>query len=215
MISHRKFWIIGVFGIAAASLVLSCATQTPSIKPATVMQRDVFVCKGLSEDNNWVGVTDQFLPDKDSQVVVVAFLDKKDIENVIHVELVNPVENIATSESVIHPKDKSIGVYFSIPKLLQLGSEGEWKAIVYSDGEAIGESKFYIGEKPTDKEEEEGPRYYVVGSEGEEESGDQNAQDLSEEDRFSSYIREASPNLTIPLPPETKPADNPISPATP
>lgn len=200
MISYRKFWIVGVSSIIIALAIQSCATKSIVMKPSTIIQRDVFVCKGLSEDNNWVGITDQFLPTKDLQVVVVAFLDSLDAEKVINVELLNPMDNVAATETLLRPKERSIGIYFSMPSLIKLGGEGEWKATVFADGEAIGESKFYIGEKPVKDEKGEGPRYYVVGSESEEETGDESDSKRSEEDRFSSYIREATPNLTIPLP---------------
>jgi len=204
MISFPRLGLWVALGVGMTAIFHGCATQNLAMKPATLIQRDVFVCKGLSEDNRWVGITDQFLPDKDSRVVVVAFLDKQDSSKIVNFELVNPVDNVAASETLYFPKENPIGIYFSIPRLMKLGGEGEWKATVFADGEALGESRFYLGEKP-EKKDEEAIQYFVVGDEDEEDA-DASAKALSEEDRFSTYIREVTPSLTIPLPTEPKPA---------
>lgn len=205
MISFHRLGLWAAVGIGVAAFFHGCSTQTIAMKPATLIQRDVFVCKGLSQDNRWVGITDQFLPDRDSRVVVVAFLDKQDSSKIVNFELVNPVDNVAASETLYFPKENPIGIYFSIPRLMKLGGEGEWKATVFADGEALGESRFYLGEKP-EKEEKESTQYFVIGDEDEEDA-DASAKALSEEDRFSTYIREVSPSLTIPLPSEPRPSE--------
>ncbi|MGC9328648.1 MAG: hypothetical protein ACP5I1_13510 [Candidatus Hinthialibacter sp.] len=206
MALFRKIGILVCSSGLIAEILLGCSSQdTIAMKPATVIQRDVFVCKGLSEDNRWVGITDQFMPEKDSKLVVVAFLDRTDLNKTLNFELTNPMNNIAASESLFRPKKNPIGIYFTIPRLMSLGGEGEWKATVFADGEPLGESKFYIGEK-SDEEKEEGPRYFVVGADSLEESSDSSGQESSESDRFSSYIQEATPNLTIPIPEEPLPS---------
>ena len=205
MISSRKIWLCSFSLAVASAFLLNCSTpSTLALKPATILERDVFVCKGLSQDNRWVGVTDQFLPDRDSRVVVVAVLDRQDTRKVINFELINPLNNVVTSETIYSPKQNPLGVYFSIPNLMKLGGEGEWKATVFSDGEAIGESKFLIGEKK-EEDKDDTIEYFVVGGEDDEET-DESAQALSDEDRFSSYIREVTPTLSIPLPADSKPA---------
>ncbi|MBN2328369.1 MAG: hypothetical protein JXR73_14585 [Candidatus Omnitrophica bacterium] len=209
MALFRKSWILGFFTGLIGAFFLGCSTQeTIVMKPATVIQRDVFVCKGLSEDNRWVGITDQFLPEKDSKIVVVAFLDQFDVDKTLNFELTNPMENIAASEVLFRPKKNPIGIYFSMSRLMSLGGEGEWKATVFADGEPIGESKFHIGEKTEEDKDQEGPRYFVVGADTLEESPESSDQELSDSDRFSSYIQEATPNLTIPIPEEPLPSSD-------
>ena len=60
------------------------------IKPATIQTRDVFICKGLSADNRWVGVSDTFMPEDDTQIIVVAKFNEKDLKKVLKLQnLVN------------------------------------------------------------------------------------------------------------------------------
>ncbi len=192
--------------VASFLLFQSCATSTIAMKPAAIVQYDVFTCKGLSADNRWIGVTDQFLPEKDSRVVVVAVLSDKDISSYVNFELINPLDNVVISETMRYPKENPLGIYFGIPRLLKLGGEGDWKATVFVDGTAIGEAKFRIGEK-SDEDGDDGPRYFVVGDESTLDEDAEKLQAISEEDRFSSYIREATPNLSIPLTSDSEPVE--------
>ncbi len=207
MKSRLAFRFAGVLIVASFLLFQSCATSTIAMRPAAIVQYDVFTCKGLSADNRWIGVTDQFLPEKDSRVVVVAVLSDKDRFNYINFELINPLDNVVLSETMRYPKENPLGIYFEIPRLLKLGGEGEWKATVFADGIAIGEAKFRIGEKSKEDSDDEGPRYFVVGDESASDEDAQKLQAISEEERFSSYIREATPSLSIPLTSDSEPVE--------
>jgi len=201
------FRFAGVLIVASFLLLQSCATSSIALKPAAIVQYDVFTCKGLSAENRWIGVTDQFLPEKDSRVVVVAVLADKDINSFVNFELINPLDNVVISETMRHPKENPLGLYFEIPRLLKLGGEGEWKATVFADGMAIGEAEFRIGEKPKEDSDDTGPSYFVVGDESDSDEDAQKLQAASEEDRFSSYIREATPSLSIPLNSDSEPVE--------
>jgi hypothetical protein len=177
----------------------SCQTsQMAGMQPATIQSRDVFVCKGLSADNRWVGVTDTFMPDEDTQIVVVAKFDKSDLDGWIIYELTNPQDMVVLTQKFRYPKHNPLGIPFPMDRLLKVGEEGEWRATVYVDEFPIGDSVFYIGEKPGEEEEGEA-EYFIVG----EDSVDNDSTvpvSLSEEERFSSYIQETTPELEVPLP---------------
>ena len=166
-----------------------------SMVPATALQHDVFACKGLTEDNQWVGVTDQFSPDKDPQVVIVTLLAKQDSEARLFFEIRNPMNNIVFTESKPYPRERIIGIYYLMDNLMNRGGEGKWVATVYVDGEPIGQSVFYLGEKPKNEEEIKGQRYIVVE---ETENEKKVSLPVSEEERFANFIHEVSPELEIP-----------------
>ncbi len=190
--SSLPFWLIALmifFG-------LGCTTsQQAGIQPASVQTRDVFLCKGLTGDNRWVGVTDQFLPEDDPQVVVVAKFNPTDINKRIFFELTNPDDMVVLNEEIKNPPYNPLGVLFPMDRLLEVGEEGEWLATVYVDEFPIGDAEFYIGEKP-EEEEETTEEYFIVGEETLEE--DTAPPPISEEERFSSYIQEATPELDVP-----------------
>ena len=196
-------------------LLSSCSTgDRIAMEPATIQFRDVFTCKGLTADHLWVGVTDVFMPEEDPYVVVVAHLAPEDQETMVVYELTNPVDAVVLSEKRSYPKNNPLGISFSMDRLLALGGEGEWRATVYVDAKPIGDSVFYIGEKVERIEEEIGTRYFIVGEESLEK--DEAAADLlSDEERYGTYIREVSPELSIPLPQENEPATPMIPSVTP
>ncbi|HOJ59819.1 MAG TPA: hypothetical protein PK878_06000 [bacterium] len=195
-----------VGGLGACS-----STDTISLKPAKEMYHDVFTCKGLTADGRWVGVTDVFKPDEDSRVVVVTRLSEEDTEEIVHVELMNPLNNVVLTESRYYPRNQTVGIYFSMTKLLELGGEGEWRAIANVNGEPIGQAVFYVGEKPLE-EEEPGTGFFVVG----EDTLSRKSDSLDEDDeggnsfygasRFDNYIREVTPELPIPSPIGSQPS---------
>lgn len=188
--------------LVSSGLWMGCQSSNRiALKPATILYHDVFTCKGLSADNRWVGVTDVFLPEKDSQVVVVAQLTNEEVKEHIFFELINPADNVAVFEKLSSPNRNPIGIYFSIPRLLDLGGEGKWKATVYANEVAIGQTTFYIGEKPEEEEEDDSKKYFVVGTDsGAETDNQQNEFDaLDQDQRYGSLIKEVSPEFTIPL----------------
>lgn len=184
--------------LVSCVLLVGCASQQEiAMQPATVLQRDVFTCKGLTKDKHWIGITDQFMPDQDTRVVVVAQFAEEDKEAIINYELRNPMNNVVLSEEKRYPQKNPLGIYFEMDTLMDRGGEGEWVANVFADGRPIGQSKFYLGEKPADVEEIEGPRYYIVGEEETDQQED--AAVLSDEERFADYIREVTPAIDNPM----------------
>jgi hypothetical protein len=200
---------IPVLVLGSIALLGCTSSERIGMDPATVLKRDVFTCKGLTEQNRWVGVTDEFLPEKDPRVVVVAQIAEEDKETILNYELRNPQKNIAFTEEKPYPRTNPLGVYFEMSTIMDRGGEGEWVATVYSDGMPIGQKVFYIGEKPEEMEEIEGPTYYIVGDEEEE---DTIQEPLSDEERFSGYIQEVTPEERIDT---TQPSPVDIAPATP
>jgi len=177
---------------------LSCSTTKPIVlEPATALRHDVFACKGLTDDDHWVDLTDVFLPEKDPRVVVAAQLDPEDAKKFVQFELVNPAEAVVLTETRRYPKGKTLGIFFEMDRLMALGGKGKWKATVFSDGLPIGQSVFYIGEKVEKEAEEKGPHYFVVGEESlEKDLSEESAK--SAEERLGKYIREVTPELLIP-----------------
>lgn len=201
--------------IAAPLALLACLTALwtggcssaprTAMKPARIESRDVFTCKGLTEEGRWVGVTDVFMPQEDAQVVVAAKLASKDHDARIIYELTNPAGVIAVSEQHTYPREEILGIAFAMDRLLALGGEGEWRATVYSDGLAFGDKVFYLGEKP-EEEEAEGEGFFVVGEESLQEAAAAEAPaPPSEEERYANSIREVTPELEIPPAIETGP----------
>lgn len=207
--------ILNFIIIVAVLVVFSSCTNNKriAIKPATTAQRDLFTCKGLSQDNRWVGVTDEFLPEKDPRVIVVAGFSPEDKNSWATIELVNPLSNVAAQEEIRYPKKDFIGIEFQMRRLMKLGGIGEWKVLFSVDGLPVETTKFYIGEKAQFAQEEEGPKYHVVGAEDE----SQTEEDTSElsaksaEDRFADYIQEVTPEL------QTRPSSDssPLTPSLP
>ncbi|MDX9754779.1 MAG: hypothetical protein RBU29_12515, partial [bacterium] len=186
-----------VLGLAILWVAGCVSSERIAMDPATVMNRDVFTCKGLTEDNRWVGVTDQFMPEEDARVVVVASLDKRDMEKIINYELKNPSRNVVFSENKPYPKKNPLGIYYSMDSLLAQGGEGKWVATVYADGEPIGQQIFYLGEKTEEEDDSDGPAYHIV--EGDDiDDATEALEGLSEEERFANYVKEVSPELLIP-----------------
>ena len=181
------------------------------MEPATTLYRDVFTCKGLTEDRRWVGVTDVFLPEKDPRVVVVAQLAPEDALTTITYELTNPYRSVVLTERRVNPRENPLGIYFELDDLMKLGGEGEWKATVYADGLPIGQSVFYIGEKPEVEEEKAGPRFLIIGEESLSEESASRETSPGEADRFGTYIREVTPELSIPASAATNASPSPRS----
>ncbi len=207
-------WIGSPILIALVSLMGCSSSDKLGIEPATITFQDVFTCKGISQDNKWVGVTDVFLPSQDPYVVVVAQLDKNDLKKKIVYELMNPNNNIALSETKSSMTQNPLGIYFPISELMKRGGKGQWKANVFADGVPVAQAVFNVGEK-TDKEDEiDGPQFFVVGSETAEDENEP-LDTLSDDDRFGSYIREATPELSIPMPKEPDSATATIERASP
>lgn len=171
----------------------ACKTSEPiALEYATVQLHDVFTCRGLDAENRWIGVTDVFMPDQDSTVVVVARLEKLDHDNTIYYELVNPDNRVVFSELRRYPQQDVLGIAFSMPNLMDRGGEGQWKALVTSDGMAIGQTEFYIGEKP--EEETEETNFFVIDDT--ESTDDEGVLDETPEERYSGYIREVTPTVS-------------------
>ncbi|RJP35540.1 MAG: hypothetical protein C4527_00370 [Candidatus Omnitrophota bacterium] len=193
---------------------LTCSTsQKIAMEPAKVLNRDVFTCKGLTEDQRWIGVTDEFLPEQDDKVVVVARMSPQDQDAIVAYELTNPMQTVVLTDVKRYPKTNILGIFYDMDRLLKLGEEGEWKANVYADGNPIGQAIFYIGPKPETTEEETGPRFVFVG----EDSSTEEESDFpfeSIKDRFGSYIHEVTPELTIPAVVKERLAPTTIAPAT-
>lgn len=178
----------------------SCqTTQIAGVKSATIQTRDVFICKGLSADNRWVGVTDTFMPEDDTQIVVVAKFNQKDLSGRIFYELTNPQDMVVMNEEIRNPPNNPLGIIFPIDRLLEVGEEGEWRATVYVNEFPIGDSIFYIGEKPGEEEDSGETEYFIVGEDSLDDDSDVPIL-LSEEERFSNYIQETTPELEVPLP---------------
>lgn len=178
----------------------SCQTsQVAGVKPATIQSRDVFVCKGLSAENRWVGVTDTFMPEDDTQIVVVAKFNENDLSGRIFFELTNPQDMVVMNEEVRNPPNNPLGIIFPMDRLLKVGEEGEWRATVYVNEFPIGDSIFYIGEKPGEEEDSGETEYFIVGEDSLDDNTDVPVL-LSEEERFSNYIQETTPELEVPLP---------------
>ncbi len=195
---------------------LSCAEKQLAMKPATTLHRDVFTCKGLSADNRWVGVTDVFLPEENSRVVVVANFAPVDLEGWVIYELTNPFGNVVLQEEIQYPKNNPLGIYFEIHDLLKLGGEGEWKANVYSDDVVIGQQIFYLGEKPEDDFAPD-TGFRVIGAEPalDETAPEEDQARRSAEDRFADYIREVTPSTPAPSSENSIPSYEQIDTATP
>jgi hypothetical protein len=192
--------ILSIFCVVLISAAGCTTANQVAMEPATVILRDVFTCKGLTADNRWVGVTDEFLPEDDTRVVVVAQFDDSDKERVIQYELVNPLNNIAFTETKKYPKQNPLGVYFELTDLMNNGGEGKWTANVFADGMPIGQSVFYVGEKREADLDGDGPQYFIV----EDALLDDDADDLavlSEEETISTFIQEVTPKTTIPSSP--------------
>lgn len=188
---------------AVGILIAGCSAKRIAMQPSSETYHDVFACRGLTEDNKWVGVTDQFDPETDPRVVVVAVLGKDDREKTLHYELTNPQGNVAMTEKRIYPRQNILGIYFEVPRLMQIGGEGEWQANVFADGLPIGQANFVLGEKKEGEDEEGGRQYYVVGADSDE------TEDAMPEgsEAFESYIREVTPEADIPR--EEIPMSNP------
>jgi len=211
-----KFRQIRLLMLPLIAMLCSCMENSKiTLLPATVQLHDVFTCKGLSEDNRWIGVTDQFMPDQDSSMVVVANLAPEDKKTWVHFELTNPFSNVVLKEEFRYPQNNPLAVAFEMSRLMKLGGEGEWKALVLSDGLPIGQAIFYIGEKPKTEEEAKGPRFFVVGEEPGEESAEADMEEKSVNDRFADYIREVTPELATPRVPESIGPTSAIPSATP
>ncbi len=192
-----RFAPLYIFGLGL--LIGGCsAPSTIVMKPATAVYHDVFTCKGLTEDKRWVGVTDQFLPETDPRVVVVAQLAKEDKQHIIYYELTNPLDSVVLTETVRYPRENPLGVYFEMDRMLQVGGEGEWRATVYADGIPIGESIFYVGEK-TEEQEEGAGRYFVVEEDATATDKGDEIESLSKMERLGNYIHEVTEELDIPL----------------
>ncbi|MGI6454248.1 MAG: hypothetical protein ACOX5R_01340 [bacterium] len=189
--------IISLTAIGMILFFWGCTSRDIAMEPATDLYRDVFVAQGITEEDRWVGVGDQFDPETTPRVAVVARLAEEDREKIVTYELVNPAGNIAWTENRFYPKQKTLALYLEMPSLLRRGSEGKWQANVYADGEPIGQSNFFIGEK-VEEQEETGSRYFVVGAEPEDEPDEEDLI-LEREGQYDSYIQEVTPELQVPL----------------
>ncbi len=200
--------------IVGIPLIVGCSSsQQIAMEPAKILSRDVFTCKGLTENKRWVGVTDEFLPDKDEKVVVVARMAPEEKHTIVTYELTNPLGAVVITDTKRYPKEEVLGFFYDMTRLLKLGGEGEWRATVYSDGVPFGQAIFYIGEK-IEEEGEGGPRYVTVGEESLTEEGETESPPGSEADRYGSYIREVTPELSLPATEGNSPANQAIEPAT-
>lgn len=167
------------------------STQPIAMEPASALRHDVFTCKGLSEDKRWIGVTDEFLPEEDPRVVIVARLEKEDLQKIVIYELINPLGVIALTERRIKPRSETLGVYFEMRQLLERGGEGRWVANVYSDDASVGQAVFYVGERPDDDDDLD-HRFFIIGEESLA-AIDEAPVFMSDEERYSNYIREVAP----------------------
>ncbi len=197
---------INPLGFIAAAVCLLIACSTPSqiaMQPATVLERDVFTCKSLSPQNRWIGVTDQFDPQLDPRVVVVARFADEDMDTQVIYELQNPNNNIVLTEKIGKPTQKTLGVYFEMRQFERFGGEGKWIATVWGDGEPIGQQTFWIGEK-IEEEGDGSDRYFVIGEESLLSATAAAALDQYESQSYSDYIEEATPDV------DAIPADSPL-----
>lgn len=192
-----------LFGLAVCFIVACSTTSQVAMQPATVLERDVFTCKSLSPENRWIGVTDEFDPEKDPRVVVVARFADEDLEKIVIYELQNPNGNIVLTEKVGKPKQKTLGVYFEMRQFERFGGEGQWTATVWGDGEAIGQMKFWIGEKKEDEKDDSG-RYFVVGEESLLSATAAAALNQLDDKSFSEFIEESTPEI------DAIPTDSPL-----
>ncbi len=131
-----------------------------ALYPATEQIVDVFTCKGLDDQGHWIQLTDQFKPEEDPRVVVAAQLRPEHRKSWITYELTSPADFVVITETIRYPKQTDLGVYFDIPRLMEMGGEGEWTAVVYDNSVPLGKATFTLGEKA-----EEGAgisRYHVV-----------------------------------------------------
>ncbi len=198
--------------IGLCAVLYSCSTsRNIAIRPADVLSRDVFTCKGLTADKRWVGITDQFLPEEDDKVVVVARFSPEDQTKYLIYELTNPLRTVVTTDKVKYPNENILGIFYDMDRLMKLGGEGEWRATIFADHEPLGQAVFYLGEKPEETEEEAGPSFVFVG----EESSEEETALPPESERFGSYIQEVTPELSIPSADGIQTAPPEISPATP
>lgn len=185
-----------MFPILAMAFFSCQSTQQAGIQPAAIQTRDVFTCKGLTADHRWVGVTDTFLPDEDTQIIVAAKFNESDLGGRIFYELTSPMDMVVMNEEVRNPPHNPLGILFPMDRLLQVGEEGEWRATVYVNEYPIGDAVFYIGEKPGEEESTE-TEYIIVGEDSLDDGSDVPVS-VSEEERFSSYIKETTPELEVP-----------------
>mgnify|MGYP006274083989 CR=1 FL=1 len=177
----------------ALCLALSACqnSQEITLKPSTDLQYDLFTCKGLTAENIWVGVTDEFLPEEDSQVVLVARLTEADREKIVVYELINPNGLVAFNERQKYPQSEVLGISFDMHQLMERGGEGEWKAYVYSDAMPIGQTNFFVGEKPEDAEDDE--RFFIIGEESLAGAEDDAMSTAAPSNHYADYIREVTP----------------------
>lgn len=194
-----KFRTFSKAALAAVCTVMAaCGSSTElAMRPATELQRDVFTCKNLSSENRWIGVTDQFDPETDPRVVVVARFAETDMDATVIYELINPLNNVALTENVGKPKFNPLGIYFEMSQFTRLGGEGKWEAIVWADGNPVGKTEFWIGEKTGDGGDES-DTYFVIGEDSIQNATAAESAAPVEEPSFSDYIQEVTPALTIP-----------------
>ncbi|MBI1389551.1 MAG: hypothetical protein GC154_14000 [bacterium] len=188
--------VVGLIGFTCASTKNKIAME-----PSTDLTRDVFTAKGLAQDNRWIGVTDVFDPEKDPRVVVVARFAKEDLEKHIVYEVINPENNIVMTEERFRPKNNPLGIYFDMNRLMDLGGEGKWKALIWGDGDPIGRAIFWLGEKK-EGEGAGGPGYYVVGEDSLLKAEELEKLKKLDSLEYSNYIQEATPDLQA-IPSET------------
>lgn len=162
-ISYRVVWLL--LPGTLMCLAGGCAhdSQRVGLYPASKQVVDVFTCKGLDEEGRWIEITDQFLPDADPYVVVAAQLQPEHRESWITFELTSPADFVVMSETTRYPKETDLGCHFDIERLMEVGGEGEWLAVVYADAMPLGKATFRIGEKRG--EFEALSRYHVISEE--------------------------------------------------
>lgn len=194
---------LAIFGLAVCFIVACSTTSQVAMQPATVLERDVFTCKSLSPENRWIGVTDEFDPERDPRVVVVARFADEDLNKMVIYELENPNGNIVLTEKVGKPNQKVLGVYFEMRQFERFGGEGKWTATVWGDGDPIGQMKFWIGEKNED-EKKDGDRYFVVGEDSLLSATAAEALNRLDDKSFSEFIEESTPEI------DAIPTDSPL-----
>lgn len=150
---------------ASVVFLNGCKTTEPvALEPAKAVLTDVFTCKGLAADGRWLDVTDEFDPENDIRVVVVAQIPEFMRRGLIMFELVDPSGTVAFVEKRNSPPQDHLGIWWDCQRLLERGGEGYWKANISVDEEVIGQARFRLGEPPEEDDFARG-RYLMVTTE--------------------------------------------------
>ncbi len=158
-------WAAVSFAGLLISFLAGCtAPARVALEPSESVLADVYTCKGLSEEGRWLDVTDEFDPEQDLRVIVVAQLSPGQQQGYILYELMDPLGYVAYVERRAYPKQAHLGIWWNCSDLVKKGGEGIWKATVYSDWNIVGQAQFRIGEPPVDEDIDQG-RFMMITQE--------------------------------------------------